>query len=216
MLLQQQRRYGGIYAAGQADASTAGQCVGLLLAAGQGRRFDPTGLNDKLQQRLPDGRSVAETAAANLLATLSRVIAVVRPGATALSAELSRAGCEVVECEDAGDGMANSLVCGLRHCSSAPGWVIALADMPLVQPATIAALAAAIAGGADIAVPTYHGLHGNPVAFAPTHLPYLLDLQGDEGARSLLKKFFVTEIMVEDAGVRLDIDTPADLRRVAG
>lgn len=190
------------------------QYVGLLLAAGSGSRFDPIGIQNKLQQPLADGRSVAATAAANLLAVLPRVVAVVRPGATALATELSGIGCEVVVCDDAASGMASSLLRGLTHSLNARGWVIALADMPRVQPATISALRDAIARGADIAVPTYHGLRGNPVAFAPTHLPYLLRLQGDEGARSLLKKFFVTEIMVDDAGVRLDIDTPADLRRI--
>ena len=201
--------------AGTPGSDPARRCLGLLLAAGRGSRFDPTGVEDKLLQRLADGRSVAATAAANLLAALPRVVAVVRPGATALVTELAGAGCEIVVCDDAASGMASSLVRGLTHGINAPGWVIALADMPRVQPQTIAALDAAIGAGADIAVPTYHGVHGNPVAFAPTHLPYLLRLQGDEGARSLLKKFFVTDIMVEDAGVRLDIDTPADLRRLA-
>lgn len=190
------------------------RCTGLLLAAGSGTRFDPVGVTDKLRQTLPEGRSVAATSAANLLTVLPRVVAVVRPGAGALALELAELGCEVITCDDAASGMASSLVHGLTHTRDAGGWVIALADMPRVAPSTIAALAEAIDNGADIAVPTYHGVHGNPVAFAPTHLEYLLQLRGDEGARSLLKKFFVSEIIVEDPGVRLDIDTPADLQRL--
>ena len=192
------------------------RCIGLLLAAGRGSRFDPTGVRNKLQQRLVDGRSVAATAAANMLAALPWVVAVVGPDATTLASELAAAGCEILVCKDAEAGMATSLVCGLKHCIDAPGWIIALADMPCVQPGTIVALAAAVSAGADIAVPTYHGLRGNPVAFAPIHLPYLLQLQGDEGARSLLQTSLVTEVMVEDAGVRLDIDTAVDLRHIAG
>lgn len=194
--------------------STPNHCVGLLLAAGSGMRFDPSGAQNKLQHRLANGRGVAANAAANLLAAVPRVVALVRPGASALALELAQQGCEILVCEDARNGMANSLVLGLTHTIDAPGWVIALADMPRIQPATISALADAVQHGADIAVPTFHGLRGNPVAFARTHLPYLLRLTGDEGARSLLKKFFVTEIIVEDAGVRLDIDTPADLLRL--
>jgi molybdenum cofactor cytidylyltransferase len=194
--------------------SPASSCTGLLLAAGSGSRFDPAGVQDKLLQRLPDGRSIATASASNLIAALSRVVAVVRPGATALAQELASIGCEVIVCDDAATGMASSLVRGLTHTIDSQGWVIALADMPLVQPDTIAALATAVTHGADIAVPTYHGLHGNPVGFARTHLAYLLKLTGDAGARSLLQKFFVTEVVVEDAGVRRDIDTPADLQRI--
>lgn len=190
-------------------------CIGILLAAGRGARFDPTGSQDKLRQLLPSGQSVAAASAANLLAAVTRVIAVVRRDSPSLALELAQLGCEILICDDADGGMAGSLVCALSHVPDAAGWLIALADMPQVLPATMIALAEAIEKGADIAVPTYHGLHGNPVAFAPTHLPYLLRLTGDEGARSLLKKFFVTEILVEDAGVRQDIDTVADLRRVS-
>ena len=190
-------------------------CIGLLLAAGSGTRFDPSGESDKLAQPLSDGRTIAVTAAANLLAVLPRVIAVVRPGASALALDLAQAGCEVIVCEDATAGIASTLVRGLMHTIDAPGWIVALADMPLVRPDTITALAEALGRGADIAVPTYHGVHGNPVAFARTHLAYLLKLHGDEGARSLLKKFFVTEIVVEDPGVRRDVDTPADLAHLS-
>ncbi len=194
---------------------SSGQLVGVLLAAGRGRRFDPTARHDKLCQVLPDGRTVAGAAAANLLAAMSHVVAVVRPGEAPLARELARLGCEILTCDNAADGMAASLAAGLSHTAGAAGWVIALADMPCVQAATIDALVAAIGQGAGIAVPTYQGVRGNPVAFGAAYLPQLLQLDGDEGARSLLKKFAVTEIVVDDAGVRQDVDTPADLERLA-
>lgn len=191
----------------------SGPCVGLLLAAGRGRRFDPTGRHDKLRQVLPDGRTVAGTAAENLLAAVPHVVAVLRPDAAALALDLKRLGCEILICENADDGMAASLVAGLAHTANASGWVIALADMPCVQPATLRALIAALGLGAAITVPICHGRRGNPVAFGPTYLPDLLRLQGDQGARSLLQQFAVTEIPVDDPGVHQDIDAPADLQR---
>ena len=189
--------------------------VGILLAAGSGVRFDPSGTADKLCQSLPEGHSVAGAAAVNLLAAVGRVVAVVRAGAPVLAGELARLGCNVAVCDDAADGMASSLVHALSLTRDASGWVIALADMPRVQPATITALIDAVCAGAHIAAPSYHGLRGNPVAFGPAHLPHMLRLTGDEGARRLLQTYFVTEIMVEDPGVRLDIDTVADLRRLS-
>ena len=187
--------------------------VGILLAGGRGVRFDPSGTLDKLQQLLPDKRSVAAMAATNLLGVLPQVVAVVRPGAGTLARELGQLGCEVVVCDNAASGMACSLLRGLLHAPDAAGWVIALADMPFVQPATILALVAALAAGAEIAVPVYQGIRGNPVAFASARLPALLQLTGDEGARSILKKSCVTEVRVLDPGVRQDIDTPGDLRQ---
>jgi len=187
-------------------------CTGILLAAGRGRRFDPSGARSKLLQRLPDGEAVAVRAAKNLKAAIATTLAVVPAGAPQLAAELAAAGVAVTECADADLGMAASLTHGLRASAGADGWIIALGDMPLVRPDTIASLARALAQGAQIAVPVYHGARGNPVAFARAHLPRLLQLSGDAGARKLLQAFPVCEVAVEDAGILRDIDTPEDLR----
>jgi molybdenum cofactor cytidylyltransferase len=187
------------------------QFVGILLAAGKGTRFDPTGAKNKLLQPLPAGDIVVNAAAKNLRAAVTAVLAVVRPGTNELAQQLRSLGCEVTECPTAERGMGESLVHGLSLAREAAGWVIALGDMPYVQPATIAALIEAIRSGADIAVPAYQGHRGNPVAFSPSHLPRLLQLRGDQGARSLLKSFPVTEVAVHDAGIMRDIDAAADL-----
>ena len=185
--------------------------VGILLAAGRGRRFDPSGARNKLLQALPGGEAVAVASARTLLAILPRVIAVV-PEDGALAAALRALGCEVTVCPDADSGMAASLVHALRKSLPNPhGWLVALADMPHVAPQTVQSLAAALAAGAGIAVPVNGGRRGNPVAFGAGHLPALLALQGDQGARGLLKSCPVTEIEVNDPGIFRDIDTPADL-----
>ena len=189
----------------------ADQFAGILLAAGRGARFDPSGAQDKLLQVIENGDAVAVAAAKNMLAVLPMVQAVVRPGADALAAQLRMLGCAVTECPTAEDGMGASLVFALTRTRDAGGWLIALADMPYVQPATIAALLRAIDDGADIAVPTHAGRRGNPVAFSRLHLPRLLELSGDRGARSLLQTLAVVETAVDDAGIHRDIDTVDDL-----
>ncbi|MFC3110544.1 NTP transferase domain-containing protein [Undibacterium arcticum] len=187
----------------------------ILLAAGQGARFDPSGLQDKLLQVLPSGVTVAGASASHLLAAVPTVVAVLRPGADQLAAILQSQGCVVTTCPNPGDGMAMSLAHGLRHALAhtpdAKGCLIALADMPYLRPATLQALLAALEAGADIAAPVHHGQRGNPVGFSCRHLPRLLQLQGDQGARSLLKACAVTEVEVDDPGILHDIDTPADL-----
>ncbi|TFW23871.1 nucleotidyltransferase family protein [Duganella callida] len=185
--------------------------TGILLAAGRGRRFDPSGVQNKLLQTVDGGDAVVVASARNMLAALPRVLAVVRPGDDKVAALLGALGCEVRVCPDADLGMAESLITAIDYSRQAEGWVIALGDMPYVSPRTILALAATIEQGAHIAAPMYEGRRGNPVAFSPYHLPLLLALEGDQGARAILKSHPVREVVVDDAGVVRDIDTPGDL-----
>ncbi|NKI72041.1 NTP transferase domain-containing protein [Collimonas pratensis] len=190
----------------------SGQIVGLLLAAGRGRRFDPAGIQSKLLQTLPTaaGRTVLASAAAALAAALP-VCIVLRPDVPEQVAQIAEY--PWVQCVNADDGMAASLAYGVQQTREAAGWVIALADMPYVESATIQALAAALRQGADIAVPTFQGRRGNPVGFSRLHLPRLLALRGDQGARSLLQSFPLVEVALDDPGIHQDIDTVADIRQ---
>ena len=189
--------------------------VGILLAAGRGRRFDPLGRRNKLLEILPGpgGEPVVVASARKLLAVVPSVIAVVPPDDGGLKALLSSIGCEVGVCPDADSGMAASLVHALRHSlpHDPAAWLVALGDMPHVAPATLQALADALAAGASIAAPVMDGRRGNPVGFGRVHLQALLALEGDQGARRLLQTCPVTEVAVIDPGIFRDIDTPADL-----
>jgi molybdenum cofactor cytidylyltransferase len=189
--------------------------VGILMAAGRGRRFDPLGQRNKLLQVLPGGEQVVVASARKLLGVLPTVIAVVPPDDGGVAALLSALGCRVTVCPDADSGMAASLVHAIRHSLSlgqAPdAWLVALGDMPHVAPATLQALADALNAGAPIAAPVMAGRRGNPVGFGSVHLQALLALQGDQGARRLLQGCPVTEVAVDDPGIFRDIDTPADL-----
>ena len=189
--------------------------VGVLLAAGRGRRFDPLGQRNKLLQVLPEagGEPVVAISARKLLSVVDTVIAVVPPDDGGVGALLSGLGCEVSVCADADSGMAASLVQAIRHSLPlAPAaWLVALGDMPRVAPATLAALRDALAAGSPIAVPVMQGRRGNPVGFGRVHLGALLALQGEQGARRLLQTCPVSELAVDDPGIFLDIDTRADL-----
>lgn len=186
--------------------------VGILLAAGMGRRFDPSGDRNKLLQRLPGGQAVVAASARNLLAALPKVFAVVGPQGDDVAAELRALGCELAVCPNANEGMGASLAHAIGSLPQASGWLIALGDMPNVLPSTIAALALAVEQGAAIAVPVKDGRRGNPVAFGREHQAALLVLGGDQGARNIVKANPVTEIEVDDPGIFQDIDTDADLK----
>lgn len=186
--------------------------VGILLAAGKGVRYDPSGRVNKLLQPLSDGTPIVVTAARRLRQAGLDVIAVVRSRHDAVAGHLAAEGCRVVECVNAAEGMGASLACGVRAASDhSRGYLIALADMPYVGVATLRALIDAVGQGAEIAAPAHEGRRGNPVAFGARHRADLLLLGGDAGGRGLLKRFPVTEIQVADTGIFQDVDRPEDL-----
>ncbi|MDQ2819214.1 MAG: nucleotidyltransferase family protein [Pseudomonadota bacterium] len=188
--------------------------VGILLAAGRGLRFDPSGVQDKLLQPLPDGATVAEASARHLLNVVPRVIAVVSPADRGVAAVLRALGCDVTVCPAADTGMGASLAHAVAASLTEPqphAWLIALGDMPFVEVATLQALCAALDSGAAIAAPMFQGRRGNPVGFGTAHRDALLALTGEEGARRIVRASVVVEVDVDDPGIVRDVDTRADL-----
>lgn len=190
--------------------------IGILLAAGFSSRFGP---QDKLLQLLPDGRPIALAAAQALVAAIPVSVAVVREENVALKAQLSAAGLIVITCPSEAQLMADSLSYAVRYASQLPaaqdGFVIALADMPYIAPATIQQVTARLKQDAGIVIPTYQGQRGHPVAFAAKFAEALMQLQGDQGARAVIQQHpeDVTMLPCEDAGILADIDIPADLQK---
>ncbi|AZG12592.1 nucleotidyltransferase family protein [Cupriavidus pauculus] len=185
--------------------------TGILLAAGFGRRFDPAGLRNKLLETMADGRTVAWRSARTLAAGLPNSIAVVRPGHPELAAELKRGGCRVIESAEAEAGMGAALRAGVAASADARGWVVALADMPWLSMELVRAVALTITSRDTIAAPWRDGRRGHPVGFGAAWRDELLKLDGDEGARALLKSQPVTRILTEDDAAFRDIDVPGDL-----
>lgn len=181
----------------------------MLLAAGDGSRLG----QPKAIVRL-GGRSLASRGAAMLAAGGARPVIVVT-GAAAIDLP----GAETVHNARWRDGMGSSFAAGLaavpRDCAAA---VVALADQPLVGPESVRRLIAAFAGGASVAVAAYAGQPRNPVLLGREHWARAVELAaGDVGARPFLRAHPELVALVEcgDTGRPDDIDTPADLDRVA-
>lgn len=187
----------------------AREIVGLLLAAGQGRRFG----GDKLLHPLSDGTPIAVAAARHLREACPRSLAVLRPEQRELAGLLQAEGLETVFCAAAVDGMGHSLAAGVAAGEDAAGWVVALADMPFVQPDTLRRVADAISGGVALVAPVHDGRRGHPVGFAAHWRDALMKLVGDEGARAILAahKAELLAIQTDDAGCLRDVDSRADL-----
>jgi len=184
-----------------------GPIVGILLAAGSASRFG----GEKLLAPLPDGTPIGVAALEHLAAVVDAVVVVVRRHDDTLAAAFAARGARVTACPHAAEGMGASLAWGIRAAPVAAAWLIALADMPWVQPATMAEIVKALRGGAPIAAPRRLGRRGHPVGFAADRYPELIALSGDEGAKALLARRRVALIDTEDAGVLRDVDTRQDL-----
>lgn len=186
---------------------------GILLAAGFGRRFDPSGRTSKLLAPLGDGHSVAWHSARALCSALPGSLAVIRPGQTTLAAQLESAGCRILESGEAEAGMGSALAHAVRDTAGADGWVIALADMPWLPPAAVLAVAQAIDAPRRRVAAAYLGRRGHPVGFGAHWGDTLGALRGDTGARDLLKHGTLHLVETGNAGVLRDIDLPEDLTK---
>ena len=188
----------------------------IVLAAGLGSRF--AGKGHKLAQPLGDS-TVLGTTLRHAMGSQFPVVVVT----TALLAELA---CRYVASRDvvllpAADGAASeplgmgySIAAGVAARAHAPGWLVLPGDMPLVSPATLQRVAAALADH-PVAYAQHRGRRGHPVAFSAELYSELVVLTGDEGARRLLARYPATPVEVDDPGVLLDVDTTDDLSRLA-
>ncbi|MBI3430956.1 MAG: nucleotidyltransferase family protein [Hydrogenophilales bacterium] len=189
--------------------ASAAPIVGVLLAAGSGARFG----SDKLLHPLSDATPVGLVSARRLRPACDRVLAVVRPDSGRLADLLAAEGFELVVSAEAHLGMGHSLAAGVRAAADAAGWIVALADMPYIAPASYSHVATALRAGGSIVVPEYRGRRGHPVGFARQWGEPLTALTGDEGARRIVVAFpeAIVRCETDDPGIVHDVDRVADL-----
>ncbi|HEX7438582.1 MAG TPA: nucleotidyltransferase family protein [Caldimonas sp.] len=193
------------------------QPVVIVLAAGKGSRF--AGAGHKLAQHL-GAATMLGTTLRHALASHLQVVVVTTERFAAL-ARRSVAARDVVVLPEVGTqenpllGMGYSIGAGVGARPDASGWLVLPGDMPLVQPATLQAVAREL-DHHPVVYAQYKGRRGHPVGFAAELYSELSALSGDEGARRLVARYPAFGLEVEDAGVLVDVDTAADLERLRG
>jgi CTP:molybdopterin cytidylyltransferase MocA len=185
---------------------------GLVLAAGEGRRFGGSKLVAEL-----DGRPLLEHVLAAMSATsLERVVCVLGADAHEVLRRVDLHGAEPVLCEGWAEGQAASLRSGVEALADAEAIVIVLGDQPLLSPAAVERVLDA-RGGAALAVrATHDGVPSHPTVVERPLFDALLELRGDRGARDLLAEVETREVPCEGLGSAADIDTVADLAALRG
>jgi CTP:molybdopterin cytidylyltransferase MocA len=183
-----------------------------LLAAGRGLRF---GARPKLTAEVGGRPVVAWALAAARASGLTPIVLVTGREPDAVIAAAGDADdVVVVRNEQWESGIASSLrtaIGALVPRADVDAVVVGLGDQPRVGPEAYRRLAAAYDSGARLAVATYAGVRGNPVLLARDHWDEALGLEGDEGARVLMKRHPVIEVPCDGTGEPTDVDTPADL-----
>ena len=180
----------------------------ILLAAGRSVRFGDV---DKLEQPFL-GRPLAMHVVTALegVPFMSRVAVV---SGTAI--DFAASGYAVIDNPAPQDGMSGSVKLGVaaaRDCGAA-AVLVALADMPRVTAAHIFRLLDA-ADSADAVVASSDGTRPCPPAvFAAGRFEALMQAQGDEGGRALIR---TGHHVVTSPAELVDVDTPEDLARLCG
>ena len=184
----------------------------VVLAAGRSERFGAG--RHKLAQPLGASSVLAQTLARAIASHLRTVV--VTTAAFVDVARSSVAARDVVVLPDlasdgsASLGMGTSIAAGVRASADSAGWLVLPGDMPLVQPATLLAVARALDHHA-VAYAQHGGRRGHPVGFAAELYPELTELSGDEGARRIIARYPAFAVDLDDPGILVDIDTEDDL-----
>ena len=93
---------------------------------------------------------------------------------------------------------------------SAAGWLVLPGDMPLVQPGTLLAVAAALEQH-PIVYAEHRGRQGHPVAFAAELYSELIQMKSDDCARRVMLRYPAHGEDTDYSGVLLNVDTAGDL-----
>jgi len=183
--------------------------TGIMLAAGQGRRFG----SNKLLHPLKDGIPLVLHAAQSMQAAMPDSLVVVNGQDCEMIKLLECEGLNIVLNHAADIGMGSSIACGVRASMQSQGWVIALADMPYIRASTVRAVAAGVQGRHSICAPCYGERRGHPVGFGSAYADALMNLSTDEGARHIIaaNRGCLELLETEDRGVVTDIDCRDDL-----
>lgn len=164
----------------------------LILASGRGERFIASGGQGSKLQAMLHGKTV-----------LQHTVDAVRASGLPYYVE-----------SGPNPGMGDAIAAAVRATHDAAGWLILPGDLPLIRPDTLQVVAHALADHVAV-FPTFEGQRGHPVGFSAQCRSGLESLKGNKGAAPVLLAWSAIELIVNDAGSVIDIDTPDDLNRVA-
>lgn len=186
------------------DPSAAGSVIGIVLAAGAGRR-----LGRPKADVLLGGQRLVDRAVGTLLAGgCAEVLAVLRPG------QAAAAGARTVVNPEPDAGMGSSLRCALAAAAQSQACVVSLADLVGVRPDEVAAVIERHRAGADLVAVRRAGRRSHPVLVGRRWYAELAAAAvGDRGGRSFFDRHAADVSFLDYPDPIADLDTAEDLDR---
>lgn len=184
----------------------------IILAAGSSRRMG----SQKLL--LPFGQStIIETVVDNVLnSSIDHVMVVLGASQKEVRDILGNRGIQFCYNKEHEKGMLSSVICGIRalpdDVSSA---LIFLGDQPGIPPSVTNAVIDAYSEELfGIVIPVFNYRRGHPLLVDMKYRKEIEHLDLEEGLKSLRHHFpeDVLEVEVDEPGILVDIDTPADYK----
>jgi molybdenum cofactor cytidylyltransferase len=198
----------------------SGGVAAIILAAGKSTRMGEA----KQLLRLGDSTVLGQTIENVRRSRVDEIVLVLGSSAEAIRRQLPISlleGLKVVINPAYAQGMATSLRAGLSALDAqVDAALIVLADQPFVRPQTLSQIAQLAhqhrSSRAQIVIPSYQGVRGNPVLLDRSVFAEVMALQGDVGCRAIFSSHTERTLMleVEDEGILLDIDSHEDYERL--
>jgi molybdenum cofactor cytidylyltransferase len=173
---------------------------------------------------LPWGRTVVLGAVLETLELggVERTIVVTSAANVALARWLEGAGQAWALNERPERGMLSSIWAGIEGLGGegtiareASVLVVCPGDLPGIRPRTVGGVISEVERGALLAVPTFAGRRGHPLALSAVLAEQIVGLDLGLGLRELVAQLAeeVVELAVDDPGILHDLDTPEDYAR---
>jgi molybdenum cofactor cytidylyltransferase len=181
---------------------------GVVLAAGEGRRFGGT-----KQLALLRGRPLLSYAVEAMLGVpaIRPVVVVLGHDADAIQAGVDLGAARPVVCERWREGQSASLRCGIAALGPVEAALVMLGDQPFITSQVVAAVLDAYDDSWAAVRATYGGEPGHPVLLGRRLIERVDELEGDAGFRWLLEHERVRRFEAGHLCDPADIDTREEL-----
>lgn len=185
----------------------------LVLAAGLSRRM---GAN-KLLLEVEGSTIIEKTVDVTMASPVSGISMVLGNAGNDIKKILAAYPINFIDNPNYASGMSSSLKSGIKSMinrKDVDAVLVMLGDMPFVSTETVTRLIKEFEKNHSLIIaPRYNDSRGNPVLFSREMFQYVLEINGDCGAREVINRFQdqVVFIDVDDPGIIMDLDTKEDM-----